>query len=114
MQATDNIDGTQRINNTAKGESGSKTATNSANKEISKSMHNYQSHFSPLKALKKGDEILFKNVMGKEIHFIVMETEVLEPVQIKEMTGSDFDLSLFTCTYGGSARYTIRCNRLVE
>lgn len=66
MQATDNIDGTQRINNTAKGESGSKTATNSANKEISKSMHNYQSHFSPLKALKKGMKSYLKMLWARK------------------------------------------------
>ena len=28
------------------------------------------------------------------------------------MTAGDFDLTLFTCTYGGKSRVTLRCDRV--
>lgn len=41
--------------------------------------------------------------------------EVLQPTQIEKMTvkssGDDWDLTLFTCTTGGQARYALRCVR---
>lgn len=40
-----------------------------------------------------------------------MEIEEIEPTNVESMTISDFDLTLFTCTYGGNARFTVRCSR---
>ena len=37
---------------------------------------------------------------------------VLEPTDIEEMLSEEWDLSLFTCTFGGATRITVRCERL--
>ena len=37
--------------------------------------------------------------------------EQLERTAIEEMESGDWDLTLFTCTVGGAARVTVRCQR---
>ena len=37
--------------------------------------------------------------------------EILQPTAVEEMTSGDYDLTLFTCTYGGATRFTVRCLR---
>ncbi|MCR5970408.1 hypothetical protein DS743_00700 [Lactobacillus leichmannii] len=34
--------------------------------------------------------------------------EVLQPTAISKMVQSKYDLSLFTCTYDGATRFTVR------
>lgn len=60
--------------------------------------HNYARHFGRLFQLLPGDRVLL--------------TEMLAPTQIEEMTGGDYSLTLFTCTYGGQSRVTVRCDRV--
>lgn len=36
----------------------------------------------------------------------------MDPRAREEMIASGFDLSLFTCTRGGAARFTLRCRLL--
>ena len=74
--------------------------------------HNYRSHFGKLKNLALGDEVYFIDMDGNVFSFQVADIEVLEPTDIEEMKNSGYDLSLFTCTYGGQARLTIRCDRI--
>ena len=61
--------------------------------------HNYARHFSPLTQL-------------------TVDTEVLQPTQIEEMAvktpENNWDLTLFTCTTTGQARYALRCVRTDE
>ena len=38
-----------------------------------------------------------------------VQVETLAPTAVDEMTGGDWDLTLFTCTYSGQARVTVRC-----
>lgn len=71
--------------------------------------HNYDRHFGRLKTLTAGDEIVFTNVNGKSYHYSVASLEIVSPYGIKEMTKNEFDLTLFTCTYGGRTRLTVRC-----
>lgn len=71
--------------------------------------HNYSTHFGTLKDLDKGDLITFTDTDGNTFEYQVMETEILEPTAVEEMTSGDWDLTLFTCTIGGAARVTIRC-----
>ena len=77
--------------------------------------HNYARHFSPIKHLAVGTEVLFVDMDGKTWHYEVSAGEVLQPTQIEKMTvkssGDDWDLTLFTCTTGGQARYALRCVR---
>ena len=71
--------------------------------------HNYFSHFGHLKDLSQGDEITFTDVDGNMFRYEVIELETLSPFAIAEMTGGNWDLTLFTCTVGGQYRVTVRC-----
>jgi sortase A len=74
--------------------------------------HNYTRHFGSLKSLNKGDKVYFTDMDNKVYTYEVKETEILAPTAIEEMTNSDYDLTLFTCTYGGKSRVTVRCTRI--
>ena len=69
----------------------------------------YFSHFGHLKDLSQGDEITFTDVDGNMFGYEVIELETLSPFAIEEMTGGNWDLTLFTCTVGGQYRVTARC-----
>lgn len=73
--------------------------------------HNYSRHFGKIKNLSAGDEVYFTDMDGEVIAYEVVETGTLEPTAIEEMTSGDYDLTLYTCTYGGKSRVTVRCNR---
>ena len=71
--------------------------------------HNYRSSFGRLQELQIGDEVLFTNAAGIVHRYLVGETEILQPTAVEEMIASNWALSLYTCTYSGTARLTIRC-----
>jgi sortase A len=71
--------------------------------------HSYQSHFGRLDELQIGAEVKFTDVDGNIFLYRVAESEVLKPTAIDEMVDNVWDLTLFTCTYTGKARYTVRC-----
>jgi sortase A len=74
--------------------------------------HNYTSHFGTLKYLSAGDEVIFTDADGNVFTYEVAEIEQLMPTDIEKMTDSGWDLTLFTCTIGGSYRVTVRCTRI--
>jgi sortase A len=59
-----------------------------------------------------GDTVYFTDMDDKVYTYEVAETETLAPTAIEEMTTSGYDLTLFTCTYGGKSRVTVRCKRV--
>ncbi|MCD8365299.1 MAG: sortase [Clostridiales bacterium] len=75
--------------------------------------HNYRRHFSSLKSLSAGDLIVFTDMAGNAYYYEVSRLETLQPAQVEEMEGlvgdDDWDMTLFTCTSGGTARCAIRC-----
>lgn len=71
--------------------------------------HNYRSHFGALKNLGPGDRVTFTDVEGHVFSYVVSAVEVLDKIALEEMAAGDWDLTLFTCTYGGQSRLTIRC-----
>lgn len=71
--------------------------------------HNYMAHFGAIKNLSQGDEVVFTDVDGNIFKYRVLGIEILNPDEIEEMTTGDWDLTLFTCTYGGAQRVTVRC-----
>ena len=73
--------------------------------------HNYNTHFGVLKNLQIGDIIYFRTVNNELIEYSVVEMQILNPYSVDEMKNSDFDLTLFTCTYGGAQRVTVRANK---
>jgi len=73
--------------------------------------HNYDRHFGHLSALKGGEQVLFVDMDGVVSNYVVVAQDILPPDAIDEMTSGDFDLTLFTCTYGGQSRVTVCCDR---
>ena len=76
--------------------------------------HNYKTHFGQLKELRPGDEVRFTDTEGNVFRYAVAELETLGKYDVEEMTSGDWDLTLFTCTYGGQSRVTVRCLRTAE
>ena len=50
---------------------------------------------------------------GIVFHYEVAAVEVLKSTAVEEMKAGDWDLTLFTCTYGGKSRCALRC-RLID
>lgn len=75
--------------------------------------HNYSSHFGPISKLEIGDKVFFTDMDGRVTCYEVVGKDVLAPTDVAEMTSGDFDLTLFTCTYGGANRVTVYCD-LIE
>ena len=46
---------------------------------------------------------------GAVRRYTVAEVTTLEPTAVEQMTDSGYNLTLFTCTYGGKSRVTVRC-----
>ncbi|MDA3784515.1 sortase [Lactobacillus delbrueckii] len=59
-----------------------------------------------------GDKVYFEAAAGQRYVYQVQKMEVLQPTAISKMVQSKYDLSLFTCTYGGTTRFTVRCRLL--
>lgn len=74
--------------------------------------HNYRRHFGKLKTLAVGDEILFTDADGNLFRYAVTDIEELPGTAVEKMQAGTWDLTLFTCTYGGRNRVTVRCAAL--
>ena len=75
--------------------------------------HNYRTHFTGLARLSLGDSIIFTDLDGVQTLFEVKEIYTIDPTNIDGMVHSDYPLTLFTCNYGGKARVTVRCDRVM-
>lgn len=73
--------------------------------------HNYPAHFGKLKELQSGETVLFTDAEGVTNAYTVAAMEILMPENVEEMTDGTWDLTLFTCTYGGESRMAVRCSR---
>ena len=76
--------------------------------------HNYKNYFGNISKLKNGDAVILTEVNGYENLYYVEEVIILQATSIEEMVNTEYDLSLFTCTYGGKDRITVRCMRQKE
>ncbi|MBP3242732.1 MAG: sortase [Ruminococcus sp.] len=71
--------------------------------------HNFASSFGKLRDLNREDDVYFTDMDGVVYHYIVRDIEIVEPDAVDYMVNSDWDLSLYTCTYSGKQRLTVRC-----
>lgn len=71
--------------------------------------HNYRKHFSPIKTLPVGERIEFTDVDGNLFRYRIDQVEELKKTAVEEMQAGDWELTLFTCTYGGQTRLALRC-----
>lgn len=76
--------------------------------------HNYARHFGNIKNLSVGDAVYFTDMDGAVWAYAVEEIDILSPTAVEEMTDGGWDLTLFTCTYGGQSRVTVRCEKSNE
>lgn len=74
--------------------------------------HNYARHFGSVSKLPVGEQVYFTDMDGVLSVYEVAAVEVLAPTDIAGMTAGDYDLTLFTCTYDGQNRVTVRCERM--
>ena len=74
--------------------------------------HNYTTHFGGLSKLQIGDQVVFTDMDGIVTSYEVVGRDVLAPNAVEEVTSGEFDLTLFTCTYGGKSRVTVYCNEI--
>lgn len=73
--------------------------------------HNYNQHFGGLKNLKIGEAVCFTDLDGNRFEFKVADIESIPGTAVEDMEAGEWDMTLFTCTYGGKSRVTIRCRR---
>ena len=64
----------------------------------------------------EGAQVYFTDMDGMRWTYEVSYVENLQPTQIEKMTektgeSDQWDLTLFTCNYDGTARVTVRCER---
>ena len=74
--------------------------------------HNYSRHFGGLKNLAIGEEISFRDGDGHIFQYQVDDIETIPGTAVEDMHAGEWDMTLFTCTYGGKSRVTIRCRKL--
>lgn len=72
--------------------------------------HNYYGHFANLYQLETGAEVIFTDMDGVVSKYDVIAIDTLQPTDVAEMVAGDYDLTLFTCTFGGQSRVTVRCD----
>ena len=74
--------------------------------------HNYAGHFSNLRFLEEGAEIVFTDMDGRRWKYCVSSVETLRSEDVETMTipatDDPWDLTLFTCTPGGASRCAVR------
>jgi len=76
--------------------------------------HNYAKHFRNIYNLLNGDQIIFLCAEGIEHLFEVVSMETVHPSNRDSVIYSDYDLTMFTCTFDGQARIVVRCVRTIE
>ncbi len=74
--------------------------------------HNFSQHFGLLRNLVPGNDVYFTDMDGSVWAYQVSALEILPPTAMEDMTAGAYDLTLFTCTYGGESRVTVRCERI--
>lgn len=71
--------------------------------------HNYKTHMKYIDTLEVGDKIFFTDTDKNMFEYEVVGTEIINGTDVEGMiSGDNWDLSLFTCTYDGRKRITVR------
>lgn len=74
--------------------------------------HNFYNHFGRISQLEVGDRVSFTDMDAQVTEYTVVGMDVLEPTAVEVVTQSQYDLILFTCTYGGGSRVMVYCDRV--
>lgn len=76
--------------------------------------HSYKTHFRYIRKLTEGDSVIFTDLDGVRFVYKVTSYEIVGGADVDGMLSGEWDMSLFTCTYNGSARHTVRCKLIPE
>ncbi len=76
--------------------------------------HNYPNHFGKLSDLRSGDTITVTDMDAETLTYCVSAIDILPSNGTEELLNAEYDLTLFTCTYGGENRVVVRCDRVAE
>jgi sortase A len=71
--------------------------------------HNYKQHFGRIGELQLQDSVIFTDPNGTEYNYEVTGIEIKGKNELPDIVSGDWDLTLFTCTYGGENRVVVRC-----
>ncbi len=74
--------------------------------------HSYRQHFGYLSTALEGTDLYFTDMDGATSTYRVVTVQYLSPQSVEEVTAGEYDLTLFTCTYGGGSRLTVFCDRV--
>ncbi len=74
--------------------------------------HNYRYHFGYLGHLKKGDLVIFSDMDGVDHTYKVKRVDQVLPTDVDKVKDTGFELTLYTCTYGGARRIVARCEKV--
>ncbi len=74
--------------------------------------HNYATHFGRIWELGYGDRVIFTDMAGNVFVYEVADMETLRPYEGSQLCNGLWDLTLYTCTFGGEQRMTIRCEQV--
>lgn len=74
--------------------------------------HNYTTHFGSLSNLQIGDRISFTDADGHVFSYHVTEVGTINPDDTELLREGNWDLTLFTCTFGNSYRVVVRCRQV--
>ena len=73
--------------------------------------HNYRSGFGKLSGIQKGTAVWLLDAEGRLHEYEVVDIEVLDADAVSEMMEEAWELTLYTCTFGGKSRLTVRCSK---
>ena len=70
--------------------------------------HNYARHLGYIYKLRAGDTLQFTDMDGNVTNYSVLGIEQLAATDVEQMKAGSWDLTLYTCTYGGRNRIAVR------
>jgi sortase A len=73
--------------------------------------HNFSGHFGKISKLNVDDSVIFTDLNGTSTEYKVLAKDILDPYSSEEVKNSGYELTLFTCTYGGQNRIAIYCGQ---
>lgn len=73
--------------------------------------HNYRRHFKYLYKLEAGGSVYLTNAAGTVIEYVVAKNRTLKATEVDTVQNSEYDLVLYTCTYAGTERVAVFCER---
>lgn len=75
--------------------------------------HNYERHFGQIASMEPGAPVQFVDADGNIYKYVVAKQEILQKQDVDKMVSREWDLTLFSCTYGGEKRVTVRLERVL-